>query len=139
MISPAIIRRRVTEKTIKKSPDMPPVKSSLPFFTCSGLAPPVMIMTVATSITMRANSPTVPARNPRREEVKPLVSYGMQPRAVLTPPEQPISGSTFSTPELLITTALLRLEPELAFSAVHSAALPQQNLLLLPFLVILHE
>lgn len=74
MISPAIIRKRVTEKIIKNKPVIPPVKSSLPFLTCSGLAPPVIIMMVAKSMTKRAIRPTTPTRKPRREEVNPLVS-----------------------------------------------------------------
>lgn len=85
MISPAMILRRVTEKIIKTRPVMAPVKSSLPFLTCSALSPPVMIWTVAASMMTREMAPAVPARKPRRVEVKPVVSKGIQPRAVSIP------------------------------------------------------
>ena len=85
MISPAMILRRVTEKIIKTRPVMAPVKSSLPFFTCSALSPPVMIWTVAASMTTSEIAPAMPARKVRREEVKPVVSKGIQPRAVSIP------------------------------------------------------
>ena len=80
-----MILRRVTEKMIKRRPVMAPVKSSLPFFTCSALSPPVMIWTVAASMTTSEIAPAVPARKVRREEVKPVVSKGIQPRAVSIP------------------------------------------------------
>lgn len=62
MISPAMILRRVTEKMIKRRPVTAPVKSSLPFLTCSALLPPVMIWMVAANMTTRAMAPAVPAR-----------------------------------------------------------------------------
>ena len=49
---------------------MPAVKSSLPFLTCSGLAPPVMMTTVDVSMTKRAMRPTTPARNPKKVATK---------------------------------------------------------------------
>ena len=82
MISPAIILRRVTEKIINNSPVMAPVKSSLPFLTCSALSPPVMIWIVAINIITRDMAPAVPARNVSKAEVKPEVEVGMQPRPV---------------------------------------------------------
>jgi len=81
-----MILRRVTEKIINNNPVTAPVKSSLPFLTCSALSPPVMIWMVAINITTRAMAPAVPARKVRRAEVKPLVSYGIQPRAVSIAP-----------------------------------------------------
>lgn len=69
-----MILRRVTEKMIKMRPVTAPVKSSLPFLTCSALSAPVMIWMVAISIITREMAPAVPARNVNREAVKPLVS-----------------------------------------------------------------
>lgn len=84
MISPATIRRRVTEKMIKRSPVTALVKSSLPFLTCSALSPPVIIWMVAASMITSEIAPAVPARKVRRETVKPLVSTLKHPRAVST-------------------------------------------------------
>lgn len=94
------MRKRVTEKIIKRRPVMAPVKSSLPFLTCSALSPPVMIWMVATSMITRETAPAVPARKTKREEVKPEVEVEMQPRPVLICglvselPGQPAVGST---------------------------------------------
>lgn len=82
MISPATIRRRVTEKIMKRRPVMALVKSSLPFLTASALSPPVMIWTVATNMMTSEIAPAVPARNVRSSTVKPRVSTLKQPRAV---------------------------------------------------------
>lgn len=84
MISPATIRRRVTEKMIKSKPVMALVKSSLPFLTCSALSPPVIIWIVAASMMTREIAPAVPARKVRSETVKPLVSTLKHPSAVST-------------------------------------------------------
>lgn len=84
MISPATIRSRVTEKMIKSKPVIALVKSSLPFFTCSALSPPVIIWMVAMSIITSEMAPAVPARNLRSETVKPLVSTLKHPSAVST-------------------------------------------------------
>ena len=100
MISPAIIFSRVTEKMIKRRPVIAPVKSSLPFFTCSALSAPVMIWMVAISIMTSEMAPAIPARKVRRAELKPAVEVGMQPRPVLIwglrseLPVQPAVGSS---------------------------------------------
>ncbi len=82
MISPAIILSKVTENRIERTPVMAPVKSSLPFLTCSALSPPVMICTVAISMMMSEMPPAMPAKNDSRAVVKPLVVTLRQPRAV---------------------------------------------------------
>lgn len=85
---------------MKRSPVMAPVKSSLPFLTCSALSPPVMIWTVAISMITSEIAPAVPAKNAKSAEVKPDVEVEMQPRPVLIwglaseLPGQPAVGST---------------------------------------------
>lgn len=85
MISPAMILRRVTEKIIKMRPVTAPVKSSLPFLTCSALSPPVMIWMVAANMMTREMAPEMPARKVRIWAVKPWVSNFIQPRPVWIP------------------------------------------------------
>ena len=99
MISPAMILRRVTEKMIKRRPVIAPVKSSLPFLTCSALLPPVIIWIVAISMITREMAPAVLARKVRRVEVKPEVEVERQPKPVeicglvLVLPGQSLVGS----------------------------------------------
>ena len=62
---------------------MAPVKSSLPFLTCSALSPPVMIWIVAVNMMISEMAPAVPAKKVRRAEVKPEVEVEMQPKPVL--------------------------------------------------------
>lgn len=50
---------------------MAPVKSSLPFLTCSGLPPAVMMVMVPASIMTRAIAPTIPAEKVRRMLPRP--------------------------------------------------------------------
>lgn len=89
-----MILSKVTEKMIKRRPVMAPVKSSLPFLTCSALSPPVMIWIVAKSIMTREIAPAVPARKPRRVEVNPVVLTDKQPRAVsiASAPQEPVGS-----------------------------------------------
>lgn len=68
---------------MKRSPVIAPVKSSLPFLTCSALSPPVIIWMVATNIIRSEITPAVPARNVRRALENPAVEVGMQPSPVL--------------------------------------------------------
>lgn len=81
MISPAKVRRRVTEKIIKKRPTMAAVKSSRPLRDFSISPEAVMIWTVPVSMTAREISPLIPMRKVRRVEVR-LSPYEIQPRAV---------------------------------------------------------
>lgn len=102
MISPATIRKMVTEKMMKSSPATAPVNSSLPFLTCSALSPPVMIWNTAISMMMSEIPPARPTKNLRRATEKPAVEVGIQPRPVLISglvaelPVQPAVGSIAS-------------------------------------------
>ncbi len=91
---------------MKRRPRIAPVKISLPFLTCSGLLPPVMIVIVPIIMRMIAIPPAMPTMKRRRARVKLLVSKGMQPRAESMPFLQVPVGS-IDGPELLVVLGAL--------------------------------